>query len=386
MNISFNLKTQLEAGIGSIAKIPEFLAEHNYKKVGLITDQAIVNSEALIALKKALSSNEAAGITVDYIYDLPFEPDYDSLDLVKAKFKSGLTSKVDVIIAAGGGSVLDFAKGIATLIPNHEPAISYRGFPKNLNPSIPVIAIPSTAGTASEVTYNAVFINKADKRKLGINTFNNFPVLAVLDPEMTKNSPYRVSLGAALDALVHTFESYACNKHNEVTRMFAVEAFRNLINNIEDALLKGDETSRSAVQLGAYLAGISLMNAGSGPAGAISYPLGVVFSIPHGLAGGIILPYLIQHNIKKGYKDYDVLFAQIENSSVKNNATDLSDYFFKLYERLKVWEQVKKIDVENKDFKEYVSLLQGAFDQNPVPFVVEDAFSILNKLNHDNLN
>ncbi|MEP7263427.1 MAG: iron-containing alcohol dehydrogenase [Bacteroidota bacterium] len=384
MNINFILKTQLEAGAGSLQRIPAFLTTHNYKRVGFITDQGIHNNKALAELRTLLTET-GAGITVDYIYNLPFEPDYDSLDRVKAEFKSGESSRVDVIIAAGGGSVLDFAKGIATLITNHSPALNYRGFPKDLNPSIPVIAIPSTAGTASEVTYNAVFINKADKRKLGINTFNNFPVLAVLDPALTKGAPYRVALGAALDALVHTLESFAANKHNELTRIFAVAAFRNLINNIENALQKEEEKSLSAVQLGAYLAGISLMNAGSGPAGAISYPLGVVFSIPHGIAGGIILPYLVQHNINKGYKDYDVLFEQIENAELKNKASNLAEYFFQLYERLNVWEEVKKIDVNNTDFKEYVSILQGAFDQNPVSFTVEDAFTLLNNLNNKNL-
>jgi alcohol dehydrogenase class IV len=383
MNISFILKTRLEAGAGSIGKILPFLEEQGYKKIAFITDQALSSHEAIISLKKQVA--EKSGIAVDYIYDLPFEPDYDSLDTIKNKFKSGEEPLADVIIATGGGSVLDFAKGIATIITNHLPAISYRGFPAKLAPSIPVIAIPTTAGTASEVTFNAVFINKSDKRKLGINTHNNFPVLAVLDPVMTENCPYKIALGAGLDALVHTLESFAARKHNVLTRMFAINAFGLLINNIEDALINKDEEKRSSVQLGAYLAGISLMNAGSGPAGAVSYPLGVIFSIPHGIAGGIILPYLVKHNIAKGYKDYDLLFDQINNTELKNESADLSEYLFRLYERLDVWSQVKPIANDNSDFREYISLLQGAFDQNPVSFTVPDAFGIIDELNIQHL-
>ncbi len=194
------------------------------KNLDLIIDPAFKTNSYVLELITGLKKSEIHAVT--YFYDLPFEPDYDSLDKVKYIFKNENSNEsyIDVIIAIGGGSVIDFAKGIATLIHNHDVAISYKGFPKNLNPSVPVIAVPTTAGTASEVTFNAVFTDTKAGRKLGINTHNNFPVLAILDSNMTANCPYNVALSSGLDALVHAFESYACNKSNYYTKIFSKEA------------------------------------------------------------------------------------------------------------------------------------------------------------------
>ena len=230
MDFEFNLKTKTIIGKGAINKIIPFIEENQYKNVGLIIDQAMKKNSSV---NDFISSLEKANvIAVKWYYDLPFEPDYKSLDRIKLLFKENEKSKVDLIIAIGGGSVMDFGKGIATLATNHQPALSYRGFPKGLNLSIPLIAVPTTAGTASEVTFNAVFTDNDSGRKLGINSHNNFPLMAVLDSNMTKNSPFSVALSSGLDALVHTFESFACNNSNPYTRMFAREAFRFILPHI----------------------------------------------------------------------------------------------------------------------------------------------------------
>lgn len=386
MAIELNIRTKTIIGAGSITKVVDYLSEHEYKSVGIIYDRGLEQNEYLMSF---ITSIEQKGlVSVKYKYDLPFEPDYDSLDRVRLLFKNGMNSRVDIIIAIGGGSVMDFGKGIATLITNHEPALTYRGFPKNINPSIPLIAIPSTAGTASEVTYNAVFTDNKSGKKLGINTHNNFPAVAVLDSNVTKGCPYHVALSAGLDALVHTLESFACNNHNYYTRIFAKEAFKYLFNNIESALNDPSaDMAREFMLFGAYLAGISLCNAGSGPAGALSYPMGVIFKIPHGIAGGFVLPFLIKHNVDKGYLDYAVLYDQINHAdtglTVIEKSQRLAELFFELYERLKVWEQLSayQIDLENTAFKEYVGALQPAFNQNPVEFNISDAFCILREIN-----
>lgn len=384
MNFEFNLKTKTILGRGSIIKIIEYLSDNHYQNIGLIIDQSLKTNVFIEEFKFKLKESGNFNL-IDWYYDLPFEPDYISLDEKKMLFKQDETSLVDTIIAIGGGSVIDFAKGISTLITNHQSAISYRGFPTDLNPSIPVIAVPTTAGTASEVTYNAVFIDTESGKKLGINTLNNFPVLAVLDSNMTLSCPFEVALSSGLDALVHTFESFACKKSNTVTRMYAKEAFKLLFSNIELALTdKNNDEARENMLLGSYLAGISLFNSGSGPAGALSYPLGVIYKVPHGIAGGFVLPYLIEYNVKNGYVGYDELFDHVftNNNNEQNKSLRLSKMIFDLYEKLNVWELAKKykVEVNSEKLIENVNQLQLAFDQNPIEIKTSEGLNILKKI------
>ncbi len=380
------IKTRTIIGKGQLANIPSLTSESGYKKFGLIIDPAFKTNSYVLELITGLKKSEIHAVT--YFYDLPFEPDYDSLDKVKYIFKNENSNEsyIDVIIAIGGGSVIDFAKGIATLIHNHDVAISYKGFPKNLNPSVPVIAVPTTAGTASEVTFNAVFTDTKAGRKLGINTHNNFPVLAILDSNMTANCPYNVALSSGLDALVHAFESYACNKSNYYTKIFSKEAIGNILKNIEFAIKDAsNEEAREKMLFGAYLAGIALYNAGSGPAGALSYPLGVVCKVPHGIAGGFVLPYLIQFNVSNGYLGYADIARHLglKGDNEKSLSESLVAEIFDLYERLEVWSFTKKFNVDiksNSELNEYVNLLQGAFDQNPISFTPDDGKKILDKI------
>lgn len=384
MNFEFNLRTKTIIGAGSIDKIIKYLEAQSYSKAGLIIDQSLKANDYINSF--LFKIQETGKTSVIWYYDLPFEPDYESLDRIKLLFKEEQIAKVDILIAIGGGSVIDFTKGIATLITNHKPALNYRGFPEGLHPSIPVIAVPTTAGTASEVTFNAVFTDTNSERKLGINTHNNFPVVAILDAHVTKTCPFPVALSAGLDALVHTFESFATKNQNPYTRMFAVEAFKHLINNIERSLLDNTEEARENMLFGANLAGISLFNSGSGPAGALSYPLGVVFKVPHGIAGGFILPYLIKHNVDSGYMDYSILYDQIITADpvtdVQTKSRKLVKWMFDLYDRLGVWKQKNKykIDPGNKKFEDYISVLQPAFNQNPVPFDVQDGLRIISTI------
>jgi alcohol dehydrogenase class IV len=388
MNLEFNLRTKTYVGKGSLLKITDYLQENNYTKVGFIVDNAVKNNEFIAELIGKLEVLNV--IAVKWYYDLPFEPDYASLEEKKWLFKKNEEALVDVIIAIGGGSVMDFGKGIATLVTNHGPALSYRGFPKGLNPSIPVIAVPTTAGTASEVTFNAVFTDTESGKKLGINTHNNFPILAILDSNMTLNSPFTVALSSGLDALVHTFESFACNNSNPYTKIFAKEAFSLLYKNIESALLEpSSEQARENMLFGAYLAGISLFNAGSGPAGGLSYPLGVVCKVPHGIAGGFVLPYLIEYNVKNGYTEY----AQLYNAAFGDNKSEqlntdkekserIVSLMFELYDRLKVWSFVEKynVDITSQKLNDYIDLLQGGFDQNPVKIPTAEGKVFLKKI------
>ncbi len=387
INFEFILKTRLKCGPGEALKLGDYLKELKFGRIGVIVDSGIFDADYVNEILSNVKKNNFAAVKI-FKYDFGAEPDYASLDKVKLEFLDESSKpNVDCFVGIGGGSVIDFAKGLATVVVNPGKAISYRGFPTEIIIPLPVIAIPTTAGTASEVTYNAVFIDLEEKKKLGINTTNNFPVLAILDPKLVATCPRKVAISSGMDALTHTLESYVAVKANLVTRIFAKEAFRLVFNNLLKALdNKDDIEAWSNLQIGAYLAGISLMNSGSGPAGALSYTLGVRFKVAHGLAGAVFLPYIIEHNVKNGY-DYSELYDLIgpadKSLDKKEKSIIFSEKIFELCRNLDIPLNLKAFGVDENNINVLLSDADGfekAFAQNAIPFSGEDGKKLLNKL------
>lgn len=390
MNFEFKLKTNLLVGAGQALKVGERIKDLEFKRVkpflrtGVIIDQAVSNTG--YAADIISSIKKVSEVTI-LIYNIQGEPDYKYLDEMKNLFYDQESPTVDCFVGIGGGSVIDVTKGLATIMTNEGPAIKYRGFPKNLNPSLPIIAIPTTAGTGSEVTYNAVFIDWDGKLKYGINTTNNFPILAILDPILITTCPKSAMISSGMDALVHTMESYMTKNANLITKMYAKEAFKLLFNNLQLAI--EDPFNIDAVQklqIGSYLAGTSLFNSGGGPAGALSYSLGVQFKVPHGIAGAVFLPYIIEHNANHGY-DFSELYNLIDDVDKTISQNEMgcafSKKFFDLYRTLKINCSLSQFGVTHSNFDLLTHDLagsKGAFDQNPVLFTVQDGANLIMRL------
>jgi alcohol dehydrogenase len=310
------------------------------------------------------------------------EPNYEKLEEKRSEIKN---QKIDVFIGIGGGSALDMAKGLTVLYSNDEPAITYRGFDQFEEPILPIIAIPTTAGTGSEITPNASFIDTIEKRKMGINGEAIRPQYAILDPELTLSCPKEPTISAGVDSLVHATEAFVAKKSNPIARLFAKEGFNLVINNLPllvDDL--GKIELREKVMYGAFLSAVALMNSGTGPAAAMSYPLGVNFGVPHGIGGGIFLPHVIQHNINAGIFDYAELYQQ-KNSykSKKQNANSFIDKIWEVWGHLCVSQNLGDFDMNNTHIDLFISDtmdLKLALDQNPVPFYEKEILNILNKL------
>ena len=187
-----------------------------------------------------------------------------------------------------------------------------------------------------------------------------------------------------MDAVVHTLESHIANQSNQINRIFSREAFKILYNNLYHILDNMSNTDvRAQLQLGAYLASISLINSGSGPAGALSYSLGVHFNVPHGIAGAVFLPFIVEHNVKAGY-DYGDLYDLIEgtekNIDTKEKSIHFSEKIFELCNVLGVPDSLRVFGVDETNIQTLIDEsenLQNAFAQNPVPFTVHDANSLL---------
>jgi len=387
INFTFNLKTHTICGEGKAAQLHCNLSELGYTKPGIIVDSSIIDLPYVQKIIKSIVQENSLDPII-WKYDLGAEPDYDSLDHIRETFlDSERKPIVNCFVGIGGGSVIDFAKGLATVTVNLDKSVTYRGFPKDLIRSLPTIALPTTAGTGSEVTYNAVFTDHNIGKKLGINTMNNFPVLSILDPILTLSCPESVTASSGMDALVHTMESYVAKQASPMSRIFAKNAFDLIFNNLfRIADEPKDLETRGKLQFGAYLAGISLINSGSGPAGALSYTLGVHFHVPHGLAGAVFLPYIVEHNVRNGY-DYSELYDLIEGVDLSLSQEEKNkifvDKFFELTKKLKIPAHITPFGVNPKNINKLLSDIdgfEGAFSQNPIPFTLDDGKNLVRKM------
>jgi len=377
-NFSFWLQTESRFGEGVVRQLPDTLKDWGVSRVCAVIDGGLRNNQHVAELKDRLKTTFAELFVAES--DVA-EPDYDYLDEFKAQF----SPDYDVMIAIGGGSTLDLAKATSVLVTNPGPAISYRGFNLIKQAGIPVVAIPSTAGTGSEITPNAVFTDKKEMRKLGINTNLYVPKLALLDPLMTISCPRSVTVSSGVDAVVHTLESYVAKRTNPLSRMFAREAFRLLFHNLPAVVSDPENVSfRAKVQRGAYCAGIGLMNSGAGPAGALSYPLGVHFQVPHGIAGGVFVARIARFNAEHGYTDYAELYDLIDGADLSLTPTEKSlrfcDEMDRMLATLDIPNTLGTFGVKSTDvpmLAEQTMLLAGALDQNPVAFGIAEVESVL---------
>tara|TARA_B110000444_G_C18827732_1_gene591306 strand:- start:689 stop:1831 length:1143 start_codon:yes stop_codon:yes gene_type:complete len=376
INFDFTFRGTIFFGIGKRNNLNKIIEQENFKTAGIVIDHALVEIPIfqdflkLIKIKIILIKCDIA------------EPTYEKLEQKRIEVKN---KDIDVFIGIGGGSALDLAKGLSVLSKNTGPAISYRGFDQFREPIPPVIAIPTTAGTGSEITPNASFIDTDEKKKLGINGEAIRPKYAILDPELTLSCPLSPTISAGVDSMVHATEAFIAKKTNPVAKMFAKKGFSLVFKNLE--LLAHDLEDldlRENVMYGAFMSAIALMNSGTGPAAAMSYPLGVHFGVPHGIGGGIFLPHVIDYNIKSGFYDYAyILDDEKDTNSIKDKAYKFSEKIFKSWSNLNVPSDLKIFGMQEKDKKVFISNtldLKMALDQNPIPFNEKEIKNILSEL------
>jgi alcohol dehydrogenase class IV len=379
----FQLQNHLIYGIGRSRELGAFLRERGIARVLLAVDEGVVRQSAYY--REILGSvAQVAEVVVETLRGSE-EPDYDYLDEVASKLRR--SPRPELLLGIGGGSCLDMTKALAVLLTNPGRGLDYRGFDKVQTAGIPTMLIPTTAGTGSEVTINAVFTDKREMRKLGINGRHLNATWALLDAEWTLSCPKAAAISAGMDAMTHTMESFMCRQHTTITRMLSGEAFRLLHDNLPCLIdAPGDLERRQRLLLAAYLAGAALFNSGSGIAGALSYPLGVNYQIPHGICGAIFLASVIDYNVERGYPDYGQLLDLVEPGAAlgpPGKAQRFAELFHRLCDRMEVPRNLQPWGVGLKDAEDIERTLlplQAAFDQNPIAFSAErDAPALLRK-------
>lgn len=374
MDFDFWIPTKIHFGAASLEKLEQVIGNDSYAKIGLVFDHNLVDHSLLHSIRDSLKNH---GQIVEAAVSVA-EPTYRFLDEFRSPF---MDSQIEAVVGVGGGSTLDAAKAIAVLVNNTKPAISYRGFDQMTEPTLPIYAVPTTAGTGSEITPNASFVDDISKKKLGINGEAVRPRAAFLHPGFIMTCPQGPATSAALDALVHAVEAFAARKATPMARLFASEAVSLILGNIENAVIRKNQSAVENIFLGSLLAGIAMMHSGTGPAAAFSYPLGVHHHVPHGLAGGFCLPHVMKWNVGHGYYGYaDFLPSYEDNVEKKVRAEEVVEKFFHVWEALGVPQLGQILINEKLDlavFLDDLSELRGAIDQNPIPMTEADLTNFL---------
>jgi alcohol dehydrogenase len=288
---SFQGAGEIHFGCGAINQLADLSARYGANPVLVVMDPSLsggsLKSQVFGDLKKK-------GLTPILFDRIEPEPSPAS-----AEAGSGHARRRGccLVIGIGGGSTMDTAKAAAILARNRGKVSDYVGLDRVPNPGLPTILVPTTAGTGSEVTFTAVFTDRAAKTKGGINSRFLYPTAALLDPELTLGLPPQVTAQTGMDALTHAMEAYTSNKANPLSDMVAEKAMALIGRYLKKAVKNGkDIEAREGMLLGSLLAGMALANAGVGAVHAMAYPLGALFNIPHGLANAVLLPYVLEFN------------------------------------------------------------------------------------------
>ena len=299
MAYQFQTPTKIISGIGSTAEIIKELNDLHAKKVLLITDPGLVQAGVAQQVVEMLKQ---AAVEVE-IFDA-VEPD-PSIQVATKAAEMAKNVKANVLIALGGGSAIDTAKSAALLVTNGGYLKDYAGVNKVVKPILPLIAVPTTAGTGSEVTIFAVMSDPEKQEKFTISSALIAPAVAVLDPLLTLKLPPSVTAFTGMDALTHAIEAFTSSIAQPATDALALSAIKLVLKHLPVAVGRGDNIkARDGMLQASLLAGIAFNNAFLGLAHAIASPLGGHFHVPHGLANAVMLPYVMEYNLPTAVRRY----------------------------------------------------------------------------------
>lgn len=278
-------------GTGAVKSVPDMVERLGGKKVLIITDSVIKEVGLLDELQAVL---DEAGI--EYGAFLGVEPE-PRLEIVEECLKVIKEGEYDLLIGFGGGSSIDIMKSASILVTNPGTINDYIGVNLVPNKGLPMIAIPTTAGTGSEVTAISILSDQKEELKKGVVSPYLLPDVALVDPYLMRTMPAKVTAATGMDALTHAVEAYISVNAFPATDALAKEAIVLIARNLRTAVMNGDDMeAREKMAHAATLAGMSFANAGVGAVHALAYPLGGKYHIPHGVANALLLPYVMEYN------------------------------------------------------------------------------------------
>lgn len=286
-------------GAGAIQEIAGEAKGRGFQKAFVCSDPDLVKFGVT---KKVLDVLEQAGLTYELYSDIKPNPTIENVQTGVAAYKK---SGADYLVAIGGGSSMDTAKAIGIIInnPDFEDVVSLEGVAPTKNKSVPIFAVPTTAGTAAEVTINYVITDAAKNRKMVCVDPKDIPVVAFVDSDMMASMPKGLTAATGMDALTHAIEGYITAGAWELSDMFHIKAIEIIAKNLRGAVDNTPE-GREGMALGQYVAGMGFSNVGLGIVHSMAHPLGALYDTPHGVANAIILPTVMEYNAEATGEKY----------------------------------------------------------------------------------
>lgn len=368
-------------GAGAIQEISTEAKARGYQKALICSGPNLLKFGVT---KKVTDILDAAGLGYEIYSDIKENPTIENVQNgVEAYKKAG----ADYIIAIGGGSPIDTAKAVGIIITNPEFADvrSLEGVAPTKKPSVPIFAVPTTAGTAAEVTINYVITDTEKKRKMVCVDVHDIPVVAFVDPEMMATMPKGLTAATGMDALTHAIEGYITGAAWELSDMFHLKAIEIIARSLRGAVENTPE-GREGMALGQYVAGMGFSNVGLGIVHSMAHPLGALYDTPHGVANAIILPTVMEYNAEAtGEKYREIARAMgvqnVDAMSVEEYRKAAVDAVRQLSKDVGIPADLKEI-VKNEDIP---FLAQSAYDDacrpgNPKETSVEDITKLYESL------
>lgn len=368
-------------GTGAIKEIATEAVGRGFKKAFVCSDPDLIKFGVT---KKVLDVLEGANLAYEVYSNIKPNPTIENVQTGVEAFKA---SGADYIIAIGGGSSMDTAKAIGIIITNPEFAdvVSLEGVAPTKNPCVPIFAVPTTAGTAAEVTINYVITDDAKNRKMVCVDPHDIPVVAFVDPVMMSTMPKGLTAATGMDALTHAIEGYITAGAWELSDMFHIKAIEIIARSLR-AAVNNEPEGREGMALGQYVAGMGFSNVGLGIVHSMAHPLGALYDTPHGVANAIILPTVMEYNAEATGEKYREIARAMGVKGV--DAMSQEEY------RKAAIDAVKQLSIDvgiPQDLKEIVKeedipfLAQSAYDDacrpgNPKETSVEDITALYKSL------
>lgn len=354
-DFTFKVPQSIEFGMGSLKKLPEILKENQSEHVFLISDRGL---EGLGVVKKIQDIIEAGGIScTTYLGTIP-NPTVAVVNESAALYKEcGATS----IVALGGGSSMDVAKTTGVLAKYGGEITDYEGLYKVPGPIVPIIAIPTTAGSGSEVTASAVITDETRNYKMSVISYEMLPKYALLDPELIMTAPASIAASCGIDALIHAMEAYVSRNASPFTDAMAEKAMKLIGGNLRQFVAnRQDEEAACAMMIGSTFAGMAFAWAKLGNVHAMSHPLSAYFHIAHGVANAILLPTIVEFNALADRGRYETIYNFIRER--KEPAANFSPQL--------LIDEIKKL---NTDLGIPSCLSEMGVTEDKIPEMAEDA-------------
>ena len=376
----FRMLTRVRYGVGISSKVAEFAREMGGKKVFLIVDKILLDTGALNGV---FESFQKTGMEYKLFTDIVPEPPVKVVDDVAGIMR---TSGCNICVAIGGGSTIDTAKAVC-MLQTHEGSIKdylFGGTRTVTNPCVPLICIPTTAGTGAEVTAASVIDDTENKVKLSVTHENLIPDLALLDPTLQTSLPAFVTATTGIDALTHAIESYTTLNANLVGDAYALQAMRLIGDNLRTAVSDGSNVdARGNMVVASFLAGTSLLNCGVSVVHGIAQSIGGIAHVPHGLANALILPYAMEinyvGNLEKFKKIALCLGEKVDGLYLREAAHKAVDAVINLESDIGIPRKLSEVGVTREMFPQIIedTMKYRLLDINPVKITRKHVEDIL---------